>query len=214
MRLLRGRHTRRQTGHGRRWPRSRRHARGSTSRKAGAQSSAPRTVRKSRAAVVAAAAAQPTRQGAFRPPGIALYSFPQMTHDVAQNVPSNKLNMIFAVCHDEDSPHGSVALSALCGPVPRDRSTVPRTMAPLRHARHRELRWASRHSELRWASLRPLLAQRPPPQALSAQARVPGPARRAAPLCHHPIAPSLPRAGGKGQKGDGGWGGEGLLHTS
>jgi hypothetical protein len=167
-----------------------------------------------RAAVVAAAAAQPTRQGAFRPPGIALYSFPQMTHDVAQNVPSNKLNMIFAVCHDEDSPHGSVALSALCGPVPRDRSTVPRTMAPLRHARHRELRWASRHSELRWASLRPLLAQRPPPQALSAQARVPGPARRAAPLCHHPIAPSLPRAGGKGPKGDGGWGGEGLLHTS
>ena len=126
MRLLRGRHTRRQTGHGRRWPRSRRHARGSTSRKAGAQSSAPRTVRKSRAAVVAAAAAQPTRQGAFRPPGIALYSFPQMTHDVAQNVPSNKLNMIFAVCHDEDSPHGSVALSALCGP----RDPCPATAAP------------------------------------------------------------------------------------
>ena len=44
-------------------------------------------------------------------------------------------------------------LSGLRGPsVPG--STLPRTMAPLRNARHRELRGASRDSELRWASRR------------------------------------------------------------
>jgi hypothetical protein len=39
---------------------------------------------------------------------LSLYSFPQVAEDMAQYVPSNKLDLILAACEDEDSPHRSV----------------------------------------------------------------------------------------------------------
>ena len=41
--------------------------------------------------------------------GVALYSFPQITEDMAQYFFAlNKLDLIFAACLDEDSPHPCV----------------------------------------------------------------------------------------------------------